>query len=485
MKSSKSYLRYVDLEFIPDPDRYLVGKYHVVKERMSTLDGLAFLGAIAAESSTGTWIEVATDSLSNVNTSGTVYSYNAESKVALIAYPLALFEPGNVSQLLTVFAGNAFGLADLSELKLLDIHIPSSYMQEFLGPKFGVSGIYELLGAAKKSPIIGSIIKPKCGLDVKTFSNICFDAWVGMSQESGIDGVDMVKDDEALTSQRAFGSDFYDRFTGVMEKLKKAEDLTGKRKIYIPNITHSDQMESLKRAEFVQKNGGKAIMIDYVMSGCSLLNTVRNQKFDLIIHGHRTLFAALQRPKTFGISYIVWAKLFRMIGGDQVHTGTPSLGVMSAEESQVKSICKAITDMTSTMEGLVMDWSGHGRGGCLPVCGAGLDLMTMQPLVKSLGSTVSVFAGGGTHGHPLGTRAGSACLRASERAVVLSESVVDYSKKLNLDWRRYFCWRSVVVSGVSLQNWKVRVNLCSKSSRSYLFIMACFGWLVGRERRLA
>jgi ribulose-bisphosphate carboxylase large chain len=432
MKSSKSYLRYVDLNFQPNPEKHLLGKYFVKKNNLSKLEGLAFLGSIAAESSTGTWIEVAHDSKQNVNVSGIVYKFDETTNTAEIAYPIELFEPGNISQLMTVFAGNAFGLADISALKLVDIYLPPKYLESFSGPKYGIEGIYSVLNKKMNSPVIGSIMKPKCGLDVDTFSEIAFDAWMGMYNETGIDGVDMVKDDEALTSQTAFKSNFYDRITKTIEAAKRVEDKTGKKKIFVPNVTHSDFSESLRRAEFVQNLGGYAVMIDYVMSGCSLLNTLRNQNYNLIIHGHRTLFAALHRAQDFGIDYQVWAKLFRAIGGDQIHTGTPALGVMSGDKKYVEKICSIVRDKQLNDGRFSMNWSNHKS--CLPICGAGLDPLTLKPLVDSLGADVALFAGGGTHGHPNGTKAGASSLRAAVNALEEKISLHSYSDKLNHDW---------------------------------------------------
>ncbi len=433
MKSSNSYNRYVDLDFEPNLATHLIGQYYVRKNEDSTLEGLAFLGSIAAESSTGTWIEVNYKSKNQINVSGTVYSYDPLNHIAKIAYPIELFEPGNVSQLLTVFAGNAFGLADVSALKLLDIYLPPTYLKSFRGPKFGIQGIYSRLNKAETSPVIGAIMKPKCGLTSDEFAKIAYDAWVGMHSTSGIDGVDMIKDDEALASQKSFNSDYYDRVKKTIIAQKRAEDLTGKKKIYIPNITHSDALESIRRAEFVQKMGGDAVMIDFVMSGCSLLNTIRNQDFNLIIHGHRTLFAALQRSSEFGIDYKVWAKLYRMIGGDQIHTGTPGLGVMSATKSYVEQICSIVRD-DRTNEGLTMDWRSENIKGCLPICGAGLDPLSLRPLVESLGSQVALFAGGGTHGHPYGVGAGAASLRTAVNAIDRKISVMSFASSLGFEW---------------------------------------------------
>lgn len=437
MKSSNAYLKYVDMELNPDPEKYVIASYLVQKAPTSRLEGLAFLGAIAAESSTGTWIDVQTNTQTANKVAGKVFYYCEEKELAQIAYPLDLFEPKNLSQLLTVLAGNAFGLADIQKLKLMDISLPSSYLKTFKGPKYGIEGVYQKLNLSQKHPIIGSIIKPKCGLTVEEHAQVCYDAWIGMAKEDGLDGVDMVKDDEALTHQEAFQCGFYKRMEFVFQVLRKAEDKTGKKKIYIPNITSSNILESLRRAEYVKNLGGDAVMIDYVMGGGTLLHTLREADMDLIIHGHRTLFAALHRSKDFGINYLVWAKLFRMIGGDQVHSGTPAIGVMSAIPSAIINICNALRNEKYTPQNkeegyLPQDFSGIKP--VLPICGAGLDPLTTPNLTRILGNSLIIFAGGGIHGHPQGTKAGAASLRASIEALSQEITIQDFSKKSDFPW---------------------------------------------------
>lgn len=437
MKSSSSYLKYVDIGLEVDSEKNVVATYLIEKAVTSRLDGLAFLGSVAAESSTGTWTDVKTATAGANLIAGKVFAYDPAVGIAKIAYPIDLFEPGNISQLLTVIAGNAFGLADVSKLKLMDISLPKMYLASYLGPKHGIKGVYERLKIEKNIPIIGSIIKPKCGLTASEHAEVCFDAWSGLASEGGTHGVDMVKDDEALTHQPAFGSDFYTRIRLSIDAMKRAEDISGRKKIYVPNVTSSNVLESIKRADFVARLGGDAIMIDFVMGGCSLLHTLRNQDLGLIIHGHRTLFAALHRAQDFGVDYMVWAKLFRVIGGDQVHTGTPAIGVMSSKKAAVLDIVASVTEATylpstSSASGLAQDFDGLRS--VLPICGAGLDPLTTEKIVKELGPRVALFAGGGVHGHPGGTRAGAASLRESVEAVHSGTSFEDFAATRNVPW---------------------------------------------------
>lgn len=152
MKSSSSYLKYVDIGLEVDSEKNVVATYLIEKAVTSRLDGLAFLGSVAAESSTGTWTDVKTATAGANLIAGKVFAYDPAVGIAKIAYPIDLFEPGNISQLLTVIAGNAFGLADVSKLKLMDISLPKMYLASYLGPRHGIKGVYERLKIEKKYP---------------------------------------------------------------------------------------------------------------------------------------------------------------------------------------------------------------------------------------------------------------------------------------------------------------------------------------------
>lgn len=362
---------------------------------------------------------------------GKVFYYDEAHDIAHIAYPADLFEPGNLSQLLTVIAGNAFGLADVSALRLIDVSFPIDYVKSYPGPQFGEDGIYSLFSQNERQPLCGAIVKPKCGLSAEEHATVCYDAWIGMADGGDVDGVDFVKDDEAITHNPAAGSGFEQRLEATMNMLRRAEDRTGKRKIYVPNITSSNINESLRRAELVNKAGGVAVMVDFVIGGGALLHTLRLEGLGLVIHGHRTLFAALHRAERFGIDFMVWTKIFRMIGGDQMHSGTPALGVMEAKSQDVIEIVRnmreQIIQYAPRADGrLGQDFEGVKA--TLPVCGAGLDPLSVEPLVNVLGSSLLMIAGGDIHGHPYGTRAGAACMReavaAAARKVPLSEWAV-------------------------------------------------------------
>ncbi len=191
--------------------------------------------------------------------------FSIEGNVVKIAYPIELFEPANMPNILSSVAGNVFGLKALKNLRLLDIQMPKDLINSFKGPMFGIAGIRKLLKVPER-PLVGTIIKPKLGLKTKDHAKVAYDAWSG--------GCDIVKDDENLSSQKF--NPFEDRLSQTLESRDKAQQETGERKVYMVNITAETNL-MLKRAEAVIAQGGEYVMVDILTTGWSALQTLRDQ----------------------------------------------------------------------------------------------------------------------------------------------------------------------------------------------------------------
>ena len=169
--------------------------------------------------------------------------------------------------ILSSVAGNVFGLKALKNLRLLDIQMPKTLITSFKGPAFGIAGIRKLLKVPER-PLVGTIIKPKLGLNTKDHAKVAYDAWSG--------GCDIVKDDENLSSQKF--NPFEERLTQTLESRDKAQKETGERKVYMINITAETNL-MIKRAESVLAQGGEYVMVDILTCGWSALQTLRDQNY--------------------------------------------------------------------------------------------------------------------------------------------------------------------------------------------------------------
>jgi ribulose-bisphosphate carboxylase large chain len=391
------YLDFVNLNYAPSSSDLLCTFF--VEPKGISLKEAA--GGVAAESSIGTWTELTTEKPYMKGLAATVF--DIENNFAKIAYPVALFEKGNMPNILSSIAGNVFGLKALENLRLVDIVIPDVLLSSFKGPKFGIKGIRELLKVADR-PLVGTIIKPKLGLKTIDHAKVAYDAWMG--------GCDVVKDDENLSSQDF--NPFEDRLIKTLEVKDKAEEHTGERKVYMVNIT-AETNKMLDRAEFVQENGGKYVMVDILTCGFSALQTLRDQNFNLVIHAHRAGHAAFTKKPKHGLAMKTIAKVSRIIGVDQLHVGTVVGKMSETKEEVLDNITALKTDMA-------------GFRKVMPVASGGLHPSLIPALIDTFGRDFIIQAGGGIHGHPSGTTAGATAMRQAVDAILNGVSLSEYSK---------------------------------------------------------
>ncbi len=391
------YLDFIDLSYEPK-ETDLVCTFHVEPEGISLKEAA---GGVAAESSVGTWTELTTEKPYVKRLAARVFSI--EGRTVKIAYPVELFEPANMPNILSSVAGNVFGLKALKNLRLLDIEFPRQLLSNFKGPAFGISGIRKLLKIPKR-PLIGTIIKPKLGLETKDHAKVAYDAWLG--------GCDVVKDDENLSSQSF--NPFEERLTQTLESRDKAQEETGERKVYMINITAETQT-MLKRAQAVVDQGGEYVMVDILTCGWSALQTLRDQDFRLVIHAHRAGHAAFTKNQLHGIAMKSIARVARIIGIDQLHVGTV-VGKMSETRFEVTENIAACKSEMGLLKPV------------LPVASGGLHPRLVPALMETFGSDFVIQAGGGIHGHPEGTVCGAKAMRQAVDATLYGKTLEEYAK---------------------------------------------------------
>ena len=367
---------------------------------------------IALESSIGTWTEVKSNKDYVNKLAAKVFSI--KGSLIKIAYPSALFEKGNAPNILSSIAGNIFGMKIVKNLRLEDIKIPKTILNSFLGPKYGIEGIRDML-KVKDRPLLGTIVKPKLGLKTKDHAKVAYEAWYG--------GCDIVKDDENLASQKF--NQFEERLARSLEAANKAEEATGEKKAYLVNVT-AETKEMMKRAQLAKDLGCKFVMIDIVTAGFSALQSLRESDFKLGIHAHRAMHAAFTRNKKHGISMMVLADLARIIGVDTLHIGTV-VGKLEGTLSEVSEISEEIEKkhVKATKTRLSQNWGKIKP--TLAVSSGGLHPGHVPYLIKHLGKDLVIQMGGGIHGHPKGTLRGAIAARQAIEATLQKISLSKYS----------------------------------------------------------
>lgn len=388
---------YINLDYKPKKNE-LIAEYLVKPAPHVTIDFA--VSQIAAESSIGTWTTIQTMKPRIAKElSPHVFSIKRKTNnrfLIRIAYPIALFEKGNAPQLLSALAGNIFGMKILDELRLEQFIFPKEYLKGFKGPLYGIQGV-RAITKVQDRPLLGTIVKPKVGLDPIEHAQVAGEAWAG--------GLDIVKDDENLTSMSF--NDFKKRVKKTFEKRDMIENLTGEKKIYLPNVT-AETFEMLRRAEYVKSLGGEYVMIDVLTAGFGALQTLRDNSNGLAIHAHRAMHAALTRNPGHGISMLALAQLLRLIGVDQLHIGT-AIGKMEGPKKEVKTIFNEIELPAYVSNEIMQEWGNIKP--VMAVCSGGLHPLLMPQLLKIFGKDAIFQFGGGCHGHPNGTRAGARALR--------------------------------------------------------------------------
>ncbi len=383
---------YIDFGYKPNASD-IIAEYFIEPAKGCSMQEV--VNSIAGESSIDTWTDIKTLKPATARRlKPHVFSIKKNVK---IAYPIALFEPGSIAQFLSSLAGNILSMKAVANLRLLDVHFPQSYVKSFQGPRYGIPGIRALLRIPSR-PLLGTIVKPKMGLTPREHALVAFEAWVG--------GVDLVKDDENLTNQTF--NPFQERVKATLGMRNRAEKETGSRKMYMVNITAATTEEMLSRAKYVRHLGGEYVMIDLITSGWTAVQSLRNANLGLVLHGHRCMHSALTRNPKHGVSMMVIAKLARLAGLDQLHTGTV-IGKMEGSSSEVLNIDEEMEhqhiEQNDAVKVLAQDW--YSIKPLLPVASGGLQPLMIPALYKQFGKDIALQFGGGIHAHPRGTRAGA------------------------------------------------------------------------------
>jgi ribulose-bisphosphate carboxylase large chain len=400
-------LEFVDLNYKPKND--LICLFKILPNNIS-MEKAA--NTVALESSVGTWTKV----------KGQEYVEKLKAKVFYIrgnlikvAYPEELFEKDNVPNILSSIAGNIFGMKSVKAIKLEDVSFPKSILKSFRGPKYGIKGIRKMMKIQTR-PLLGTIIKPKLGLNTEHHAQSAYESWKG--------GCDIVKDDENLASQRF--NMFENRLAKTLEMADKAEKETGEKKAYLVNVT-AETKEMIKRAQLVENMGGKYVMIDILTAGWASLQTLRESNFKMAIHAHRAMHAAFDRNPNQGINMFVIADFARIIGVDQIHIGT-GIGKLEGDIKDIEELMEEIEskNVRAAKKRLEQKWENIKP--VLGVSSGGLHPRHIPFLIHHLGKDLVIQAGGGIHGHPLGTEAGAIAMRQAIDATLRKISLNEYAK---------------------------------------------------------
>lgn len=420
----ESYHEYLFPSYIPDPENDVIGVFRVTPAPGFKIEEVA--SGIGAESSTGTWTTLYPwyDVSRVKKLSAKVYEIHDlgdGSYLVKIAYPVELFEEGNMPAFLASIAGNVFGMKRATGLRLEDIYMPRSFLEYFKGPSKGVYGVREIFRVHDR-PIVGTVPKPKEGYTPEEVEKLSYELLYG--------GLDYIKDDENLAGPSFCR--FEDRARSIMKVIDKVEREIGERKVWFANIT-ADVREMEKRLKLVADYGNPYIMVDVVITGWSALTYIRDlaEEYGLAIHAHRAMHAAFTRNKYHGISMYVLAKLYRIIGMDQLHIGTAGAGKLEGEKLDVVRYARILREehfKPDPDDMFHLEQPMHHIKPAMPVSSGGLHPGNLPIVIEALGTNLVLQIGGGVIGHPDGPRAGAMAVRQALDAINKNIPLEEYAK---------------------------------------------------------
>jgi ribulose-bisphosphate carboxylase large chain len=389
-------------------------------------------GTVAAESSTGTWTNVYSGKDSGMVRANKyramAFDLDYKNKMFKVAYPVDLFELNNISGLLAGIVGNIAGMKMISAMRIMDVRFPKKMVDKFPGPAFGVSGVRKML-EKNKGPLVCTVPKPKIGRNEKEQAKLARILFT-----SGNGKYDGIKDDENLTSLKF--NNFYKRAKLVLKELERCEKETKNKKFYLCNVTHSSVEEMKKRIDWIKKNKGIYFMMDVVTTGFAAVDELRRKNSGLAIHAHRAMHGFITRDNSpgvhgvgklegFSISMIVLAKLFRLLGVDNLHGGSPLAKMEDYGEAKyIRDVLQEKeTKLHNKIPSLGQKWY-HIKPTWM-VASGGLHPGDIELVLRELGEDIVLQFGGGLLGHPQGIEAG---VKAVEQGLEAWEKKIPLKK---------------------------------------------------------
>ncbi len=424
--------RYADLS-LKEEDLIAGGKHVLVAYKMKPATGYGFLEVaahVAAESSTGTNVEVCTTDDFTKGVDALVYLIDEATEELRIAYPIDLFDR-NITDgramlvsFLTLTIGNNQGMGDCAYLKMYDFYMPERMIQLFDGPAKDISDMWRILGrpVVDGGYIAGTIIKPKLGLRPEPFAEAAYQFWLGG---------DFIKNDEPQGNQVFCPTKKV--IPLVADAMKRAQDETGEAKLFSANITADDHNEMVARGEYILETFGPdadkvAFLVDGYVGGPGMVTTARRWFPNQYLHYHRAGHGAVTSPSSKrGYTAFVLAKMSRLQGASGIHVGTMGYGKMEGDATD-KIIAYMIERDECQGPAFYQKW--YGMKPTTPIISGGMNALRLPGFFENLGhGNVINTSGGGSYGHIDSPAAGAISLRQAYDCWKSGADPIEYAKE--------------------------------------------------------
>ncbi len=289
----------------------------------------------------------------------------------ILSFPKAILM-WDLGMLQTVCFGK---VSMMSNLRWLDVAVPSSVAKHFQGPAHGQSGIRKRCGVPEGQALLMSIFKPCVGVPPEGLASLL--------REQAQAGTHLVKDDEVLAD--ADLSTALKRVSLCIDALNQAEKDFGHRPLYAVNL-NAPAHELLDRADALLDAGVECFLFNYLAYGLPLLNSLRLRvKGRAFLMGHPALGGAFYQNASTGMSpALVFGTLPRLAGADAVLFPSP-YGTVALDKA----------DALAVQEALNTPYLGVEPAFGVP--SAGIQASMVPQILRDFGTNVIINAGTGIH----------------------------------------------------------------------------------------
>lgn len=285
---------------------------------------------------------------------------------ANISYPVDA-AAGEFTQLLNVIFGN---ISIKPDIRVEKLKLSPKILEQFKGPRFGIEGLRKLLSVEKR-PLLFTALKPM-GLTSKELAELAYKFALG--------GIDIIKDDHGLSNQSF--SPFEERVRLCAEAVRKANEKTGGKSIYVPNIT-APAHKVLERAKLAKKLGAGGLLIAPGLTGLDVLREIaEDDSIDLPVISHPAFQGSYVLGKG-GIAHsVLFGQLNRLAGADGIVY--PNFGGrFSFSREECESIVNSAKEQLGSLKPI------------FPCPAGGMTLESIPESLKVYGNDVIFLIGGG------------------------------------------------------------------------------------------
>lgn len=317
-----------------------------------------------------------------------------------IAYPDMNFSKDIPALLVTVFGKISMD----GKIKLMKLGFSDAFASLFPGPKFGIQGVRDLLGVPNR-PLLMSIFKSVIGLNASELRE--------QFLRQALGGVDLIKDDEILFENEL--TPIEKRVEVCIRAAEEASKETGKKLLYATNLT-GPTSRLHEQARKAIDAGANALLFNVLSYGYDVLHELsKDPEITVPIMAHPALAGAYYPSPYHGISAsVLLGQLMRLAGADLVLFPSPYGSVTMPREENMGIKEQLLTSALSIKQSM-------------PVPSAGIHPGLVPLILQDFGTDVIVNAGGGIHGHPMGTEAGGRAFVQAIEAAQQGISLSDYA----------------------------------------------------------